>query len=320
MTIAIVLGFILFITGFLFFYQRKMMYFPRRYQPVETRGLPAGAVRVEYTTSQGKQVAFYVPPNADAGTDGNTGDDTGVDTGSAAAPRAPARLWVLFHGNASTALDWLDLVDKARAGAAGAAGDSTVAARQGFLLIDYPGYGDCEGKPTRAGILESTDAAFAALATRLGATTGDLESDLNVLAYSIGTGAGLDFAARRPVRRVFLLAPFTSTLDMARRTVGWPLCHLLLDRFDNRARLAELTRRSDPPAIDIFHGTADDIVPFEMGRTLADEFHAIAAFHPVPNADHNFLLMAVDAQLAALLLETPDAREEKTRAGSPDLR
>jgi molybdopterin synthase catalytic subunit len=37
-----------------------------------------------------------------------------------------------------------------------------------------------------------------------------------------------------------LVAPFTSLVEAARTRVGWPLCHLVLDRFDNRARLDAL--------------------------------------------------------------------------------
>jgi len=275
MILAVGFGFAAFIVLFLLLYQRKMMYFPSSYERIELNSLPEGGVLLAYETSQGKQTAFYLPP-------------------SDAPAKPPETLWVLFNGNAARALDWLDVIEKVKTPHAA------------FLLVDYPGYGACEGKPSRAAIRESTEKAYEALAKHLGVDTATLDTRVNVLAFSIGTGAGMDFAAARPVRRVILLAPFTSALDMARRTVGWPLCYLLIDRFDNRARLAELAARSDPPRVDIYHGRNDDIIPFAMSGDLAAQFPNLVTFHPVPGADHNFLLMAVESQLVTQLAEPPE--------------
>ncbi len=275
MTLTAILGFLLLFAGFLFLFQRKMIYFPQRYEAAYVRGLPSETAEIQYQTSQGNQIAFYLPPREEE-------------------TNPPGSLWVLFHGNAATALDWLDLVE------------SVPDDHAAFLLIDYPGYGKCEGSPSRASIRETTEAVFEALARQLLLQPSELEKNLNVLAFSIGTGAGLEFAAAHPVRRVILLAPFTDLLSMARRSVGWPLCYLLLDRFDNRTRLVELSQQSITPEVHIFHGTADDIIPFRMGETLAREFPTLVTFHPVPNVDHNFLPAAVEPQLADLIAkETP---------------
>jgi pimeloyl-ACP methyl ester carboxylesterase len=74
---------------------------------------------------------------------------------------------------------------------------------------------------------------------------------------------------------------------MARRAIGWPLCWLLLHNFDNRARMAELAARPQPPRVTIFHGSADTLIPEEMGRSLAEAFPKMATFHEVADADHN---------------------------------
>ncbi|MBI5154036.1 hypothetical protein HZA57_02265, partial [Candidatus Poribacteria bacterium] len=104
----------------LFFYQRRMIYFPRPYEQTYKFGLPERLVEVGYETRDGHQVAFYLPPGAQPG-------------------QPPRRLWVMFHGNAATALDWLDIVEKIETPGVG------------FLLVDYPDYGLCQGNPTRTG-------------------------------------------------------------------------------------------------------------------------------------------------------------------------
>jgi pimeloyl-ACP methyl ester carboxylesterase len=126
-----------------------------------------------------------------------------------------------------------------------------------------------------------------------------------VIGHSIGCGAGLQFAARWNVDRVVLIAPFTTMREMARRVVGWPLCHLLLHNFDNRARLAELAARRLEPEVVLFHGTDDEVIPFEMGRSLAAEHPGMIRFHAVPGADHNTIVDTASEEILAELLAAP---------------
>ena len=160
----------------------------------------------------------------------------------------------------------------------------------GFLLIDYPGYGLCEGSAGPENIALSADTALLKLAEYLHSSKTDLELRLNVLGHSIGCAVALEFATRHPVRKIVLLAPFTSLMDMARRQVGRPLCYLLRQHFDNRARLAELARRPEPPRIVIFHGKRDLVIPEKMGRSLAESFPKMIEFHEVPDAGHNSII------------------------------
>ncbi len=272
-----VVGFCLLYVGYLYTTQRKMIYHPQRYDEAFLTQLPASVAPLAFKTTEGRQICYYVPPAEN------------VDS-------APAVLWVMFNGNAVCALDWLDFINNFPDPAAG------------FLLIEYPGYGQSEGKPSQRGILESSEAAFATLAEHLRVDTKTLERNLNTFGYSLGTGASLQFAALHTVKKVVLIAPFSSMLDMARLTVGSPLNRLLIDRYDNRARLAELASGTNRPNVAIFHGDADQIVPFEMGKELAQLYPQLAVLYTCPGLDHGNILDEKRADVISLM--TGSAQEK----------
>ncbi len=263
--------------------QRKLIYYPPPggYQPSYAVGLPEGTVELEYTTDDGRQVAFYVPP---------TESDP---------KQLPTVLWVMFNGNASLAQDWLDLIESASR------------TDTGFLLVDYPGYGLCEGSPTRKGILRNIDASYLALADHLGTTTKNLEPHTRAFGFSLGAAVALEFAVRHPPKHVVLLASFTSMQDMARIVVGPVIKHLLIDRFDNRARLAELAALPNPPRVDLFHGTQDDVIPFAMGEELAAAHPSMITFHPIEGSDHNWLPNIAGDQIRKVMTTTFDPEDQK---------
>ena len=259
------LALVLIPAALLFFRQHSLIYYPRKYAPGYERVLPAGAVPLRYTTAAGNQVAFYVPPRSGAA--------------------LPSRVWVMFTGNASVALDWLDVIAMSRN-----EGD-------GFLLIDYPGYGASDGVAAIATTRGSADYAVTVLAEQLRISEAELSARLSVVGLSLGAAAALDFAAGQPIQRAVLIAPFTSLREMAARLFTKPAALLLLENYDNRARIRELAGRESPPRITIFHGTADTLIPPDMGRQLAESAPAIAAFVPIKGATHDTIVSDALPQL-----------------------
>ena len=239
--------------------QHGMIYHPRHYGNVFELQLPKNAVELKYRTSQGAQLSFYLPPR-----DGS---------------HEPQRVWVLFGGNGSLALDWTDFLSRLPKN-----GD-------GFLLPwNIPAPAAARVHQIREPIEESAEKAFLELASTLHLTPAQLDARLNILGHSLGCAAALQFAVHHPAQRVVLLAPFTSLRDMARRTVGFPLNWLLLHNFDNRARLAELAARPTPPRVAIIHATDDQVIPCAMGRELAGMFPKMIRFYEIADADHDSVL------------------------------
>lgn len=249
----------------LYFRQDEMVFRKPRYRDTYKSLLLPGTVPLEYRTSCGQQTGWYVPPRT-------------PQTHSA----APARLWVMFGGNGSVALSWKKVVE------------FSPDAEAGFLLVDYPGYGFCEGTPTMKSIAESSDAAVVALARHLDITADELTSrPVRVMGHSLGSGMAVGFASRHPVDRIVLISPFTSMRAMADRMVtpmfGWLLRH----RWDSLGKLRKILKREPQPDVIVIHGSADDTVPVEMGRAFKQELGKHVTYVEIPEGDHGTVLQGV---------------------------
>jgi len=267
---ALVLAFVL----LLFFLQREMIYFPRRYPVADVaRALPPRWEALSFESGATRQFVYWAP-------------------GPAAGAGDP--VFFVFSGNATLALDWLGLV-------------RAIQERHpelSFALVDYPGYGQNGGYSTRASIVAASLQARETVRRRLDVGEDLLRARTHVVGHSLGAAAALEFASRTHPQSILLLAPFTSLVEMARKVVGWPMCLLLRDRFDNRARLRELAALSPRPALRVHHGDADRVIPVQMGRELAKEFEGWLDYHERPGVGHNDLV----SDLAAVLDETRGPR------------
>lgn len=253
--------------------QSRLIYFPRPYDGDEARdwqGLTGGKV-VDYATSQGKQRAFL--------------------QGELKNPR---NLWIVCAGNGSVALDWSHwLKDHAPK-------------EDAWLLVDYPGYGDCQGKPSPGHIGESLRAVVPLAAKEIGWSvdaTGKLDSGrLRFFGHSLGAAVSLMAASEYGIQRGVLLTPFTSTMEMSKAMTGLPLGFIVWHRFDNTARLAELAKRG-PGSVVILHGTDDEAIPFEMGRTLAAGQKGVVKLVEIPGGKHNTLQETHTAEVVRAIEE-----------------
>lgn len=276
--LLIAAGVVIVLVALLYFFQHRLIYFPRRYGERLTHALERGLKEIRCSTSSGDQVSYYFTSTRDTST-------------------TPEKIWVLFGGNASLALSWFDVFSDYNE------------ANVGFLAFDYPGYGQNSGEPTPESIFESTDKTLRELAVFLRLPFEELHNRLALLGHSLGCAAALQFAARYPVNRLIMIAPFTSMKDMAHHSVGPLLAKLLRHDYDNRTRLKEVMQSPSPPSIAIIHGEHDDIIPVEMGRELASMFPAHIDFHEIPAGDHNHI---IDMQRSLLhrLMQERDAVHE----------
>ena len=157
----------------------------------------------------------------------------------------------------------------------------------GFLLIDYPGFGECEGSASPESILASSQAAWEHWQELY---ANQQTPKIGILGHSLGAAAALQLAETISVERVVLLSPFTSVADMVKKMFGSWLIPLLQHRFENRGPLMQLLKRDPPPSITIIHGTRDEVIPVEMGRELAAINSEHIHYHELIHSYHNTIL------------------------------
>jgi uncharacterized protein len=256
------------LVSLLVLFQDRLIYFPLRYSTAQLEeARTVGVQEVRFRTSQGSQAAFFWR---------NEDSDT-----------APQNVWLLFGGNGDVALGWMGLV-RAFPGP-----------RAGYLLIDYPGYGSCEGRPNPQTILENSERALQTLLERKG---WKLPETLCVLGHSLGGAAALQFAAKNAVRKILVVSTFTTMDDMVRAQIRIPLGRLLRHRFDNVACLKAILSQKEVPEICILHGQADEIISPKMGRALAQLDPSRIKFAEIPEAGHNDIIqMALPLSLQSEL-------------------
>jgi pimeloyl-ACP methyl ester carboxylesterase len=250
------------VVAWIFFSQHSMIYHPRPYTAAYAHVLPPNGAAIEYVLPFGKQTAYYIP-----GTE-----------------RVPKRIWVAFCGNGSLALDWTTMLRRYPSN-----GD-------GFLLIDYPGYGRNAGYATIGSTRTTANAALSALAKQLDVDENRIE--LCVIGHSLGAAAALDFATHHAVQRVVLISPFTTLREEAAYVAGRLAARLVVENYDNRQNLRVVFRQNSDVHVAIFHGTHDELIPVRMARELKHEFPAADLFL-IEGADHGSVLYFARDQIIA---------------------
>ena len=276
--LLVILALVLFFLLMFFLVQGKMIYFPRSY--AANTPLLEKVTANSYNSDGKKQWVYLLKRDGASFPDRVSPDRV-----------SPDRVWWLFGGNGSVALDWVSLVEKA-----------DPSANHAFVLFDYPGYGFNSGRPGPKAIFQSVDDAIPVVARQLALEPETLMNRSSGMGYSLGCAVALDSANRHGWNRVVAVSPFTTMQAMAERSVGGLLSKLLNHHYDNEVSIDSLVDRGDS-RVTIFHGDADNIVPYEMGEALAgrDESGGVVDFVPVPRAGHNDIIGALEVELVAIL-------------------
>jgi uncharacterized protein len=236
---------------------------------------------------------IYHPPTAPLSLEGLPGGATlsrvttadGLALTGVELPGRPDRPVVLvLHGNAGDAdgaLAWL----------------APLAARgYGVVAAEYRGYSANPGRPDERGLARDADAFYARARVLAGTRP------VIVLGHSLGGGVAFGLAGRERLDALVTLGTFTRLRAMAPRIAR----ALVADRYDNVATVPSL----DEPWW-LIHGTADDVVPPQMGNALhvaAAKAHRSGESLVLVGADHHpagALVAALVDRVAAALAHAP---------------
>jgi hypothetical protein len=153
---------------------------------------------------------------------------------------------IFAHGNGELIEDWYGEMKSLR--------DRGV----DVLMVEFPGYGFSEGRPSRERIRETFGCAYDWLVEDMDVDAG------RIVAYgrSLGGGAAGDLALDRTVGALVLQSTFASTASLAHAVLlpGF----LVRDRFDNERAVGSFAG----PVL-LMHGPTDEVIPYAHAERLA---------------------------------------------------
>lgn len=153
------------------------------------------------------------------------------------------------------------------------------------LVFDYRGYGKSEGSPYEQGVLEDAEAAL----NWLNHETGTTPKDTIILGHSLGGGPACYLAGKFGAKALILQRTFSSLVNVAQNRYPWvPVSLLMRNRYPSEKRICNY----EGPLFQS-HGTADTLIPIEIGRKLFDccpsqqkvfcELDGLGHLDPYPN-------------------------------------
>jgi uncharacterized protein len=182
-------------------------------------------------------------------------------------PRPDRPVVIYFHGNAETIAK---RVPRHR---------DLIAAGVGLVALSYRGYMGSTGRPTEQGLLRDAEAAYQFAVSRY-------PSDRIALwGHSLGSGVAVALAATRPVAKLVLEAPFSSTADVAASMFPIvPVRWLMHDQYHSDLRIGAVKA-----SILILHGDRDRVVPVVLGERLFALAREPKRFVHYPDGGHDDL-------------------------------
>jgi pimeloyl-ACP methyl ester carboxylesterase len=171
---------------------------------------------------------------------------------------------LMFYGNASSAVRcsaYADVIQQV--------------APLDFYVLEYPGYEDRPGAPSRASLLAAATNTMQTL---------DTNEPLYLVGESLGTGAAAFVAGEFPasVNGVVLLSPYHRLADVAQYQYPWlPARWLMLDDFQSENYLLNYHGR-----VAVMIDGEDQVVPAKFGRRLFDDYAGPKKLWEYPRCHH----------------------------------
>lgn len=223
-------------------WQRKLLYHPSRYSLAEGKVFAAERGFVPRTSPAGEVIGWKFPA-------------TGAAIGSV----------LVVHGNGGSALnrDYF-------------AGPIHKAAALDVIVLEYPGYGARDGKPSMSNWLAAGEEAFALLPK---------DQPTYLVSESLGTGVAAHLARLHPkeIAGMAMFVPYDSLPSLAQSKMPLLLPYFfLVDRFQP----ADWMKDYRGPVKFIVAGS-DEIIPPKFGQRLHDSYAGPKQLLVIPGAAHN---------------------------------
>jgi len=142
------------------------------------------------------------------------------------------------------------------------------------LIVDYPGFGRSEGRPSESGCYLAAEAAWEFVTREKGVAP----EDVIVFGRSLGATVAAQLAARHPdCGRLVIHSGFTSVPDVAARAYPFfPVRYFCYIRFNTLKQI-----RACRCPIVIMHPTADSVIPVRHSLRILKEAPEPKRFIPL---------------------------------------
>lgn len=170
----------------------------------------------------------------------------------------------------------------------------------GVYMMSYRRYSGSTGKPSQAWNISDGLLAYDTL-IELGVTP----DNIVVYGESIGTGVATPVSVGREVAALILEAPFTSTVDIAKKRYPFlPIRRYMLDRYES----VNVIHRIAAPLL-VIHGENDKVIPLSSAQELFDAALEPKRMKVIPGAGHTRLLRSgAWAEIQDFLKEVMDPK------------
>ncbi len=224
--VLVTIGVFAVISLYLYFNQKKMMFYPMKELAVTPGDLRLPFEDVFIDTPDGARIhGWYVPARTDS-----------------------AKVVLFCHGNAGNishrmeTIEFLNSLDV------------------NVLIFDYRGYGRSDGEPDEEGLYADAEACY----EWLKAEKDFAPQQIFIFGRSLGGAVAIDLASRVPCAGLIVESSFTTASDMASKLFPIFPTKLLL-KYDFRS-IDKIGLIKCP--VLVTHSPDDDLIPFEMGKTL----------------------------------------------------
>lgn len=146
-----------------------------------------------------------------------------------------------------------------------------------FFTFDYRGFGKSEGE------IESEEQFFKDIQVMYKEMQTAYHADsIIVVGYSVGTAPAAMIASKMHPKKLVLIAPYYSLVDMTKRRYPYIPYALLKYRFDTADYLKKVKS-----TVLLIHGDEDDVLPFEGSKMLSKHLKKGSQFLPIKGQGHN---------------------------------
>jgi uncharacterized protein len=179
----------------------------------------------------------------------------------------PKGVVLFFHGNAGNLRRWGDVAE------------SFTSRGYDLFIFDYRGYGKSNGKiASEQQLIGDAEKVYGHISQRY--------APKNIVIYgrSLGTGVAAQIALRHTPKMLILETPYVSLKDLTAQF--YPMVPGFLLKYPMRTDLA-LPQIKSP--VYIFHGSADEVIPYESSQRLLPMIQSPKELVTIPDGAHNGL-------------------------------